>query len=89
MYMYFDGLCCNITRYVGININKVVYIFYIPNPVFSQRSQGTLMYFSKVLTERFSILYKTRTKEDIRLNILTLVLVDIHFTLSAKVWIQL
>ena len=31
------------------------------------------IYLSKVLTERFSILYKTQTKEDIRFYILTLV----------------
>ena len=47
------------------------------------------IYLSKVLTERFSILYKTQTKEDIRFYILILVLVDINFTLRAKVWIQL
>ena len=48
-----------------------------------------LIYLSKVLTERFSILYKTQTKEDIRFFNLTLVSVDINFTLSAKVWIHL
>ena len=47
------------------------------------------LYLSKVLTERFSILYKTQTNEDIRFYILTLVLVDVHFTFSAKFWIQL
>ena len=47
------------------------------------------LYLSKVLTEHFSILYKTQTNEDIRFYILTLVLVDINFTFSAKVWIQL
>ena len=31
------------------------------------------IYLSKVLTERFSILYKTQTKKDIRFYILTLV----------------
>ena len=36
------------------------------------------IYLSKVLTERFSIVYKTQTKEDIRFYILTLVLVDIN-----------
>ena len=49
----------------------------------------TYVYLSKVLTERFSILYKTQTKEDIWFYILTLVLIDIHFTFTAKVWIQL
>ena len=49
----------------------------------------TIIYLSKVLTERFSILYKTQTKEDIRFYILTLVLVDMNFTFSAKFWIQL
>ena len=48
-----------------------------------------VIYLSKVLTERFSILYKTQTKDDIRFYFLTVVLVDIHFTFSAKVWIQL
>ena len=48
-----------------------------------------IVYLSKVLTERFSIVYKTQTKEDIRFYILTLVIVDINFTFSAKVWIQL
>ena len=48
-----------------------------------------VIYLSKVLTERFSTVYKTQTKEDIRFPILTLVLVDINFTFSAKVWIQL
>ena len=43
------------------------------------------VYLSKVLTERFSILNKIQTKEDIRLYILTLVLVDINFTFRAKV----
>ena len=41
-----------------------------------------LLYLSKVLTERFSIPYKTQTKEDIRFYILTFVLVDINFTFS-------
>ena len=47
------------------------------------------IYLSKVLTERFSIQYQTQTKEDIRIYILTFVLVDINLTFSAKVWIQL
>ena len=47
-----------------------------------------MLYLSKVLTEHFSILNKIQTKKDIRLYILTLVLVDINFTLNAKVWIQ-
>ena len=47
------------------------------------------IYLSKVLTGRFSILYKTQTKEDIRCYILTLVSVDINFTFSAKGRIQL
>ena len=54
-----------------------------------ERIATLYIYLSKVLTERFSILYKTQTKQDIRFYILTLVLVDIHFTFSAKVWIQL
>ena len=36
------------------------------------------IYLSKLLTERFSILNKIQTKKDIRLYILTLVLVDIN-----------
>ena len=46
------------------------------------------IYLSKVLTERFSILNNIQTKKDIRLYILTLVLVDINFTFKAKVRIQ-
>ena len=42
-----------------------------------------IIYLSKVLTERFSILYKTQTKEDIRFYILTLVSVDKNYTFSA------
>ena len=44
-----------------------------------------VIYLSKVLTERFSILYKTQTKEDIRFYILTLVEVDKYFTFSVIV----
>ena len=42
------------------------------------------IYLSKVLTERFSILYKTQTKEDIKFYKLTLVLVDINLTSAQK-----
>ena len=54
----------------------------------SLRQSRLYIYLSKVLTERFSIQNKIQTKKDIRLYILTLVLVDINFTFSAKVWIQ-
>ena len=47
------------------------------------------IYLSKVLTERFFILYKTQTKEDIMFYIWTLVLVDMNFSFITKVWIQL
>ena len=47
------------------------------------------VYLSKDLTERFSILNKTQTKKDMKIYLLTLVLFDINFTFSAKVWIQL
>ena len=61
-------------------------IFTIDNPEFEKHIPD--IYLSKVLTERFSILNKIQTKEDIRLYILTLVLDDINFTFRAKVWIQ-
>ena len=75
-----DILCNNFN--ILSEEDKLIYLF---------NSEDNIMdiYLSKVLTERFSILYKTQTKEDIRLHILTLVLVDINFTFSAKVWIQL
>ena len=72
------------------HIRDWVDVVHVLMKVFSDMKINYLyLYLSKVLTERFSNIYKTQTKEDIRFYVLALVLVDIHFTFSAKVWIQL
>ena len=99
----YDGPCPNLLRRLGPNLCPLWLLVGTPSAIrpelASSRAEHNRpysdvakyifdIYLSKVITDRFSILNKIQTKKDIRLYILTLVLVDIKFTFGAKVWIQ-